>query len=743
VASLKDIADKLGSKPTTHGFVCKCPAHDDKSPSLQVWEDTAGFIRFKCYAGCTYEQISLALKTLGIDVTSKRSGPLDRILTPIHEGVALDGTPAQAYLLSRRITAFPGPSVLCYQKDAWEEPDGSKYGALIGILRNYENKIVAIQKIFIDADGKKAPIEVVKRTSGKKAGAATSLPGKKPTVLVEGLEDGLSIWQSTGSEVLVCYGLDFIKLPLSAGMEVIVARDNDPVGSKPDLKLKKQLALLKKKGVDFKIAVPETIEGQEKTDFNDMLVHFGAEKIVELIKNAQPPAAAVCDKTGDLSEKEALDAMNDRYAVVNDNGNVLVFKEELDEVLDRHVLQKMSFTDMRNYFLNKSVLVQKNNKTEVASLGDFWLSHKDRRQYDSVVFNPGYTNPSQYNLWRGWAITPKKGDWSLLKHHMKTIICSDRDDLYNYLVMWLARGVQILDAPGEVAIVMRGQRGTGKGTLASAYGSLFGEHFLHINQAKHLTGSFNAHLRNTLMLYADEAFWAGDKQGESVLKTLITEDRLTVEAKGQDVVSEKNRVKLIVSSNNDWVVPAGLEERRFAVYEVNDKKIQDKEYFRAINDQLEDGGLEGFLHDLLTMDISEFEVRDVPNTLGLFEQKVQSMDTFTKWWFEKLQDGRFLSTDDDWPKEMHKDALHENMRQFYSDVGITRKPSKVDMSMRLKKLIPPDCKEVRDSRGRKLKFIPLKYMRDFFEKKIRQPVEWEEADSEEPASKKLQDGTPY
>ena len=45
---------------------------------------------------------------------------------------------------------------------------------------------------------------------------------------------------------------------------------------------------------------------------------------------------------------------------------------------------------------------------------------------------------------------------------------------------------------------------------------------MQIFNSKHLVGAFNGHLRNCLLLFADEAFWAGDKQGESVLKGMLT-----------------------------------------------------------------------------------------------------------------------------------------------------------------------------------------------------------------------------
>ena len=54
----------------------------------------------------------------------------------------------------------------------------------------------------------------------------------------------------------------------------------------------------------------------------------------------------------------------------------------------------------------------------------------------------------------------------------------------------------------------------------------------------------------------------------------------------------------IISSNNDWVVPAGAEERRFCVIEPGDSMMQNSNYFKSINEGLNNGGYEAMLYDL-------------------------------------------------------------------------------------------------------------------------------------------------
>src|SRR5687768_12831600 len=101
--------------------------------------------------------------------------------------------------------------------------------------------------------------------------------------------------------------------------------------------------------------------------------------------------------------------------------------------------------------------------------------------------------------------------------------------------------------------------------------------------------------------------------------------------KGQNRVTVRNMIHLLIASNNDWVAPASVEERRFCITEVGEDHMQDKPYFAAIEQQLDNGGLHAMLHDLLHRDLSGFEIRDVPRTDALLEQKIRSLDPVMKW----------------------------------------------------------------------------------------------------------------
>jgi hypothetical protein len=398
---------------------------------------------------------------------------------------------------------------------------------------------------------------------------------------------------------------------------------------------------------------------------------------------------ALIDAAPDARTFDAILRLNLRHAVVRESGRTVVITEEHDPVLNRGIVTRSTFGDFRNFYLRESIQVgtTKSGEPIYRPLGAAWLTHPDRRQYEGLVMSPRLDVPGYLNLWRGFAVEPAPGSWARLQEHLYENISGANATIYDYIVNWLAHGVQRADRP-EVAIAMRGPRGTGKGILARTYGELFGQHYLQIANAKHLTGNFNAHLQDAIVLFADEAFWAGDKAGESVLKMLVTEPVIPIERKGRDVVLVKNLLHIIMASNNDWIVPAGMDERRFLVVDVEPHRQQDHAYFAAIVAELENGGRAAMLHDLLNRDLAGVQLRDVPATEALRQQKVLSLSADERWLFDKLMAGCWLPEHDQWERFVRKDQLHDDYIRQLQKVGIDRRRTETELGMFLTRMFP-------------------------------------------------------
>jgi len=333
-----------------------------------------------------------------------------------------------------------------------------------------------------------------------------------------------------------------------------------------------------------------------------------------------------------------LRLLNSEHAVVeNIGGKCIVISEDEDQSMPgRTRFTVQSFDDFRNRYLHNLVEI---GEGKTMPVGKWWLQHRLRRQYRGIAFAPGKELPDYYNLWRGFSCVPASGDCGLYLDHILKNICSDDTLYYDYIVHWLARAVQKPGRQGETAIVLRGRQGTGKSFFAKHFGSLWGRHYMSVADPKFLVGSFNSHLQDCCILFADEAFYAGDKKHEGVLKTLITEDMLVSEAKYRQAELVNNSIHLIMASNSEWIVPAGMDERRFFVLDVGIEKIQNTKYFGAINKQMNSGGREALLFLLQNLDTSEFDVRDIPFTQALQDQKQLSMDPLSEWIMVLASDG--------------------------------------------------------------------------------------------------------
>jgi len=364
---------------------------------------------------------------------------------------------------------------------------------------------------------------------------------------------------------------------------------------------------------------------------------------------------------------------NSRYAVVNENGKAVIYEPVDDLVLNRRFYSRITFEDLKKLYANRYVKIGKSFRPAA----EVWLQHPDRRQFiGGVVCDPTGKRvpPGALNLWQGFAVQPRPGSWQRMKDHVLRVICAGNRKHFDYLMGWMARLVQRPAEQGEVAVVLRGGEGTGKGTLARALRHILGQHGLAISNSKHLTGNFNGHLRDTVFLFADEAFFAGDRAHVGVLKSLITEPYLTIEAKYANAVQMPNYLHVMMASNEDWVVPASLDARRFFVLEVPSSKANDHAYFGAIWQEMENGGYEAMLHDLLKYDLTFFNVRAVPKTDGLMTQKKLSLPTAEAWWLDVLHRGYVFKSRlglashfSEWRDEASTDLLYESYSSFATE----------------------------------------------------------------------------
>ena len=427
-------------------------------------------------------------------------------------------------------------------------------------------------------------------------------------------------------------------------------------------------------------------------DVNDLLRAGHADVIERMVRTSRVPTEKEVrdlDSDEDLINRK-IEELNRHHAVVMVGGRCVVINETLDPAFGGTSVTYSSVDDFRNCYRNQKVWVPcGEGKTKQVDVGKVWLDSEQRRQYKGVTFYPGASSNGYYNLFRGFAVEPRKGDWNLFRDHIYNVIAGGNEERFSYLIAWMAHTIQHCgDFRPGVTIVLRGGQGSGKGCFATIFGNLFGSHFKHITQARQLTGNFNDHLKNAVVVFVDEGFWAGDKQSEGALKAMISEDRIAVEPKGKDVFYVRNFIRIIIASNNRWVVPAGLGDRRFFVVDVSPRHVQDHHYFKVIFGQMESGGYSAMMHDLQQIDISGFNLFEYPKTEALFDQIHQSMSPTQKFWYEKL---RSYSVHDDFsrfPTYISTASFYEDYIEFCRKIGERHPASNRSFVIELKRMCP-------------------------------------------------------
>ena len=143
-----------------------------------------------------------------------------------------------------------------------------------------------------------------------------------------------------------------------------------------------------------------------------------------------------------------------------------------------------------------------------------------------------------------------------------------------------------------------------------------------------------------------------------------------------------------MTSNEDWVVPAGMNERRFCVLDVDPRCEQNYEYFREIDEELEHDGLEYLLADLLAFDLDTVNLREIPRTEALLEQKIRSLESVEGWWFERLMSGSTTRHETRWLQEVPRALLFDDYIAIADRIGVRRKQEETVFGMKLGRLVP-------------------------------------------------------
>jgi len=169
-----------------------------------------------------------------------------------------------------------------------------------------------------------------------------------------------------------------------------------------------------------------------------------------------------------------------------------------------------------------------------------------------------------------------------------------------------------------------------------------------------------------------------------------------------------------------------MEERRFAVFDVGEEHTQDHAYFAAIEKQMDGGGREALLDYLLNFDLTGIELRQIPNTAALLDQKIASLPPEKGWLLDLLRNGR-LPPGCPKDNECPVDALFDSYVEHAQRQGARRRSIETEIGALLNKTFPT-LRRVRvcvgDHRLYVYRFPPLAECRERFNELIHGGIDW-------------------
>ena len=174
---------------------------------------------------------------------------------------------------------------------------------------------------------------------------------------------------------------------------------------------------------------------------------------------------------------------------------------------------------------------------------------------------------------------------------------------------------------------------------------------------------------------------------EGKLKDLVTGDHHLIEFKGKEPIKVHNFVRLFVTGNPNWLVPAGFEERRFAVLDVGEDHMQDHAYFAAIDREMDTGGREALLDYLLRFDLNTVDLRSIPKTAALLDQKMSSLSPEQAWWLDLLNRGELPGCSSG-KNSCETSRLFDNYIDHAKNQGVSRRAIETQIGMFLRKHVP-------------------------------------------------------
>jgi len=284
-------------------------------------------------------------------------------------------------------------------------------------------------------------------------------------------------------------------------------------------------------------------------------------------------------------------------------GYALTSKEQIEDYITSRIGEQVSLRDL---FARDAL-----NRCDRMEFDPVWPEktfERDGLTFYNAYAAPRTSAPREKEFQKGAASAVKA-----FKEHIGLITTSEEEE--SQLIDYFAYCVQNKGRKVDWTPLLISDEGLGKSYFYKLFALIFGEHNCSSVAADNLLGGWTDFIAEKLFVVSHEVKMK-ETHGLEKLKSLISEDRVTINGKYARVYDTKNCANFLLLSNESDALRLTMKSRRFFVV-FSRATPRDKAYYTNLFDSMHGGA--GWIEDyLMSRDLKNFTPHGpAPKTEGL------------------------------------------------------------------------------------------------------------------------------
>ncbi|MEK6264736.1 MAG: DUF5906 domain-containing protein [Clostridium sp.] len=336
-----------------------------------------------------------------------------------------------------------------------------------------------------------------------------------------------------------------------------------------------------------------------------------------------------------IASSKSMDSgliIRDIIANLNQSFAYICHKDLYMEVRNDELVYYKSLSNRLKYqvsFKSESLDKKEELKEDVKTImvSETWTHSLDRREYDRVIFEPYLIPPAEpdninYNIFTGFQ-HDYQNDFlvnndiikPILDHIMK-VWCTNNHQIFLYIIGWFADIIKHPNKLSGIAVIIQGQQGTGKSSVANFIGNdvIGSKYYISTNNFDHVTGRFNGIIEGKLLILNDETSnFGGAIASNAKFKGVVTEEWQSIERKFHEIEKVRNCARQMITTNNKRCIKVEAPDRRMACFTANSIYKGNRPYFDKLHKSFNPLVANHFFHFLANWS-EPWDKSDIPMT---------------------------------------------------------------------------------------------------------------------------------